>query len=303
MCKAFIFPGQGSQYVGMGEDLYKQSDLGKKYYEIAADILGFDLAAISFEGPDKELKQTQFTQPAIFTHSVVIDILLKEKEIVPDAVAGHSLGEFSALVSAEVLTFEDALNIVKVRSEEMAKAGTVSSGTMAAIIGGDEEQIKQICNQDGIVVPANLNAPGQVVISGDENAVTAAIETAKEIGIRRALALNVSGAFHSPLMAPAREPLSKVLNSVNFRDAKVPVYQNVTAMPIITSQEIKQNILDQLEKPVLWSKIITNMVGDGFNEFYEPGPGKILQGLNRRICPNSPTQSFGKLDQLVPHEV
>lgn len=303
MRKAFIFPGQGSQYVGMGEDLYKQSDIGKKYYETAADILGFDLAAISFEGPDEDLKQTQFTQPAIFTHSVIMDRLLKEKDIVPDAVAGHSLGEFSALVSAEVLTFEDALKIVKVRSEKMAKAGQASPGAMAAIIGGDEEQIKQICNQDGVVVPANLNAPGQVVISGDENAVTAAITTAKKIGIRRALLLNVSGAFHSPLMTLAREPLSEVLNFVNFRDAKVPIYQNVTAMPVITSQEIKQNILDQLEKPVLWSKIITNLAGDGINEFYEPGPGKILQGLNRRICPDYPTQSFAKFDQLVPHEV
>ena len=210
MHNAFLFPGQGSQYVGMGEDFYSNSEYAKEVYNNASDLLGFDLQEISFNGPDDILKQTQYTQPAIFVHSVIVDKFLKDKDIKPDAVAGHSLGEFSALVSANVISFEDALKIIKVRSTEMANAGKNSPGTMAAILGADDQQIKIICNQDGIVVPANINAPGQIVISGELKAVENAINTAKEIGVRRALALTVSGAFHSSLMSPARQPLLEI---------------------------------------------------------------------------------------------
>ena len=204
MHNAFLFPGQGSQYVGMGEDFYNNSNYAQDIYKTASDILGFNLQEFSFNGPEETLKETQYTQPAIFVHSIIVDKFLKEKDIRANAVAGHSLGEFSALVSADVLSFESALEIVKVRSSEMAQAGNNAPGTMAAILGADDDQLKIICNQNGVVVPANINAPGQVVISGEIKAIKNAIITAKEIGIRRALALNVSGAFHSPLMTPAR---------------------------------------------------------------------------------------------------
>ncbi len=295
---AFLFPGQGSQFVGMAKELYENNSTAKDFYTIANDILEIDIDKISFEGPDEILKQTQFTQPAIFIHSVIVNTLLEEKGIVPSAVAGHSLGEFSALVSAKVLSFEDALSVVKVRANEMAIAGENNPGSMAAILGADEEQINEICHQEGVVIPANLNAPGQVVISGEKNAVENAINTAKSIGIRRALPLNVSGAFHSPLMTPAREPLSKVLNSVNFNDAIIPVYQNVSANPVQSADEIKDNILKQLENPVLWSNIITNMNHDNYSTFIEVGPGKVLSGLNRRIIKNHQSTSIGTLEQI-----
>ncbi len=303
MHKAFLFPGQGSQYVGMGEDFYTNSDFVRETYDKASDLLGFDLKEISFNGPEETLKETQYTQPAIFVHSIIVDKFLKEKDKIPDAVAGHSLGEFTALVSADVLSFENALNIVKIRSSEMAEAGKIFPGTMAAILGADDDQLKIICNQDGIVVPANLNAPGQVVISGEIKAIGNAILTAKEIGIRRALALNVSGAFHSPLMAPAREPLKELMNSIKFNNAKIPVFQNVSAAPVSIASEIRDNILNQLENPVLWCDTILNLKKSGVTEFFEVGPGKVLKGLNKRIFPESTTFTCDKLDHLDTCEV
>ncbi len=298
MKKVFLFPGQGSQFVGMAKDLFDEFQFAKDRFQQAENILGYNLAEIAFEGPDDILKQTQYTQPAIFIHSVIVNDFLSSKGILPSAVAGHSLGEFSALVSAQVLTFEDALSIVKVRASEMAKAGNLHPGSMAAILGADENQLETICNQSGIVLPANLNAPGQVVISGEVDAIENAIITAKEIGIRRALPLNVSGAFHSPLMTPARVPLLEALDSVNFNDAKIPVYQNVSAEPVTKADELKLNIFKQLESPVRWSEIISNMNRDGFTSFFEVGPGKVLQGLNKRILAEHESSSIGTKDQL-----
>ena len=298
MNKAFLFPGQGSQFVGMAKDLFNEFQLAKNLFEEAEAILGYNLAKIAFEGPDEILKQTQFTQPSIFVHSVIINNILFDKGVFPLAVAGHSLGEFSALVAAEVLSFGDALSIVKVRADEMAKAGELQPGAMAAILGAEQDQLEVICDQNGIVLPANLNAPGQVVISGEVDAVGDAIITAKEMGIRRALPLNVSGAFHSPLMTPVRVPLLEALEAVNFRDAKVPVYQNVNAKPVTDANELKSNILKQLESPVRWAEIISNMNRDGFTSYLEIGPGKVLQGLNRRILMEHDSSSIGTKEQL-----
>ena len=303
MLNAFLFPGQGSQYVGMGEDLYKQSDSAKLLYHTASEILGFNLQDVSFRGPEDRLMETQFTQPAIFVHSIIVDKFLKDKDIKPDAVAGHSLGEFTALVSANVLSFEDSLKIVKVRSTEMANTHKQSPGTMAAILGADDKQLKIICKQDGIVVPANLNAPGQIVISGEINAIENAIITAKNIGAIRAFPLNVSGAFHSPLMSSARKPLSKIINNLRFKDPYIPVFQNVSATPVTKASIIQENILKQLEHPVLWSDTILNMKRQGITDFFEVGPGKVLNGLNRWIYPESTTINCDKLEHLEAYEV
>ena len=303
MHNAFLFPGQGSQYVGMGEDFYNNSNYAQDIYKTASDILGFNLQEFSFNGPEETLKETQYTQPAIFVHSIIVDKFLKEKDIRANAVAGHSLGEFSALVSADVLSFESALEIVKVRSSEMAQAGKNAPGTMAAILGADDDQLKIICKQDGVVVPANINAPGQVVISGEIKAIKNAIITAKEIGIRRALALNVSGAFHSPLMTPARQPLLDVIDSIEFNNAKISVYQNVSASPVTNATAIRANILNQLEIPVLWCDTILNLKQMGITDFYEVGPGKVLKGLNRQIFPESTTITCDKLEHLDVCEV
>ena len=303
MHNAFLFPGQGSQYVGMGEDFYNNANYAQDIYKTASDILGFNLQEFSFNGPEETLKETQYTQPAIFVHSIIVDKFLKEKDIRANAVAGHSLGEFSALVSADVLSFESALEIVKVRSSEMAQAGKNAPGTMAAILGADDDQLKIICKQNGVVVPANINAPGQVVISGEIKAIKNAIITAKEIGTRRALALNVSGAFHSPLMTPARQPLLDVIDSIEFNNAKIPVYQNVSASPVTNATAIRDNILNQLENPVLWCDTILNLKQMGITDFYEVGPGKVLKGLNRQIFPESTTITCDKLEHLDACEV
>ena len=285
----------------MGRDLYEAFPIARELYDRAVDILGFDLRRISFEGPEEELKQTQVTQPALFVHSVALEMLARERGLEPQATAGHSLGEFCALVSARALDFTDALLVVKTRGEEMARAGERTPGAMAVLLGADPDQVDRICSDAapaGVVVPANLNAPGQTVLSGDSAAIEKAVEVAKKMGIRRAVRLNVSGAFHSPLMAPARQALAAALDRAPFRDPQVPVYQNVTARAVRSAGEIKSNLLSQLEKPVLWEATIRRMWADGFTEYREVGAGKILQGLNRRILPEAVTAGLSSALEL-----
>ena len=301
MPKAFIFPGQGSQYVGMGSDFYSKSEKVRKLYRSAEKILGYNLAKISFNGPENKLNQTEFTQPAIFVHSVIMDDYLKNTGTNPEAVAGHSLGEFSALVSAGVVSFEDALQIIKVRSQSMADAEQVSPGTMAAIMGINNKQLKIICNQEGIVVPANINSPEQVVISGEIEAINNALITAKKLGIRKVIKLNVSGAFHSPLMQSAREPLKKVINSVNFNDTNTAIYQNVSPVENFEGEKVKQNLLKQLTSSVLWYDTIINMEKNNIDTIIEVGPKQVLSKLVQKISPQIKTISLDKLSDLVPN--
>ena len=295
---AFIFPGQGSQYIGMASDLYNSSSKIKARYSLAEEILGYNIAEISFSGSLEKLSRTIYTQPAIFLHSTIMDDILKSNDIYPHAVAGHSLGEFSALVSANVLKFDDALKIIKIRCEYMEKVGKYQSGGMAALIGANEKQSKLIDRQIQGIVLANINAPGQIVISGDKESINEAIDLAKNIGIRKSIMLNVSGAFHSPLMSKARIPLRDIINSVPFYDTKIPVYQNVHAKPEFQANKIMKNLISQLESPVLWSQTITNMLNSGIKNFYEVGPGKVLSGLNRRIDDAIITQNFDKIEDL-----
>mgnify|MGYP001189938063 CR=1 FL=1 len=306
MNNAWIFPGQASQKVGMGKDLFEETELGKQMFNQANDIMECDITSIIFNGPDKRLQQTQYTQPAIYIVSVIIGELLKNKGIRPSAVAGHSLGEYSALTIADVLDFKTGLLLVKTRSEEMAKAGKNTKGSMAAIIGLDNNLIKEICDQydgDGIVVAANFNCPKQVVISGTINAVKSIMNSAKKNGARMTVELNVSGAFHSPLMASAREALAEKLNSIEISDSQIPVYVNVDAKPVKNSNEIISSLIRQLENPVLWLETITNLKKDGFSSFLEIGPGKVLQGLNKRIDRLLQTKSIGSIEQISNYNV
>ena len=300
---ALLCPGQGSQFVGMGKEFSNQNLSSKEKYDIASEILGFNLSEISFNGPDEELKKTQYTQPAIFVHSYIGANELQNKYDIQFSIgAGHSLGEITALTVANSISFVDAVKIIKVRANSMAEAGDINPGTMAAIIGATDEQIEEVCKQTGIVVPANLNAPGQVVISGEVEAVNSAIETAKSIGIRRALPLNVSGAFHSPLMTSARENLTEIVNSINFKDSDFPIVQNATAEPTTKSDEIKKNLISQLESPVRWSQSIEKINESGIEKYIECGPGKVLSGLNRRILKNSINFNIGTPQQIDEFE-
>ena len=280
---AYVFPGQGAQFVGMGLDLYENHAQAQELFEDANEILGFSITDIMFEGTAEDLKQTKVTQPAIFLHSVILSKVLGE-EFRPDMVAGHSLGEFSGLVANGTLGFEDGLKLVSQRAMAMQKACELRPSTMAAVLGLEDAVVEKICAEtEGIVVPANYNCPGQLVISGEVDAINTACERLKEAGARRALVLPVGGAFHSPLMEPAREELAAAIENSKFNEPKCPVYQNVTTTGITVSKEIKENLIAQLTAPVKWTQSVQNMVSDGATRFVEVGPGKVLQGLVRKI--------------------
>ncbi|MBN2789256.1 MAG: ACP S-malonyltransferase [Candidatus Delongbacteria bacterium] len=284
---AFIFPGQASQYVGMGQDLYEKYEIAKIYYDKANEILGFDIKKVSFEGPLEDLKQTKITQPAIFIMSVILDKILKEKGVAPVMTAGHSLGEYSAHVCAGTMSFENALEVVKLRGAEMQKAGEDNPGTMAAVVGlQDENIVIEACNEAsaaGIVQAANFNSPGQTVISGSIEGVRKGMEIAKEKGAKIVKELVVSGAFHSPLMASAVEPLKNKLSSVEFSAPSIPVVPNVTALSSSDKNNLKDLLVDQVMSPVRWTKTIEEMISKGIDTFIEVGPGNVLQGLGKRI--------------------
>ena len=283
MKKAYVFPGQGAQFVGMGKDLYESSPLAKELFEKANEILGFRITDLMFEGTDEYLKQTKVTQPAIFLHSVILAKTLRE-EFKPDMTAGHSLGELSALVAAGALSFEDGLKLVYARALAMQKACEIEPSTMAAIIALPDEKVEEICNSiDDVVVPANYNCPGQIVISGSISGIDKACELMKEAGAKRALPLKVGGAFHSPLMEPARVELSQAIESTKFSVPVCPVYQNVSTTGETDPETIKANLISQLTSPVKWTQSVQNMIADGATEFVELGPGKVLQGLISKI--------------------
>jgi [acyl-carrier-protein] S-malonyltransferase len=289
--KAFIFPGQGAQFVGMGLDLYENHSIAQELFEQANDILGFSITDIMFEGTPEDLKQTKVTQPAIFLHSVILSKVMGEN-FKPDMVAGHSLGEFSALVTNGTLNFEDGLKLVSQRALAMQKACEAQESIMAAVLGLEDEVVEKICTEiSGVVVPANYNCPGQLVISGEIEAVNNACEKLKDAGARRALLLPVGGAFHSPLMESAREELAVGIENTNFSEPNCPIYQNVTTTAITVSKEVKGNLIAQLTAPVKWTQSVQNMVNDGANSFVEIGPGKVLQGLVRKIANDVETSS------------
>lgn len=280
--KAYVFPGQGSQFVGMGKDLYDNSGLAKDLFESANQILGFNITDLMFAGTDDDLKQTKVTQPAVFLHSVILAKTLGEN-FKPDMVAGHSLGEFSALVASGALSFEDGLKLVSKRAMAMQKACEQNPSTMSAIIGLEDAVIEQACAEIDGVVPANYNCPGQLVISGSNEGIDKANAKLTELGAKRAIKLSVSGGFHSPMMEPARVELEKAIDEVVFNKPICPVYQNVTAKPIVNPDEIKKNLVAQLTSPVRWTQTMQNMIADGLTEIVEVGPGAVLQGLMRKI--------------------
>jgi [acyl-carrier-protein] S-malonyltransferase len=288
---AHIFPGQGSQFPGMGLDLYQQSETAKKLFEQANAILGFRITDIMFEGTAEQLKETNVTQPAIFIHSVILSKVLSH-QAKPDMVAGHSLGEFSALVANQTLAFEDALRLVAIRAAAMQKACEKIPGTMAAVLGMEDTLVEKICSEtDGVVVAANYNCPGQLVISGEVEAVNRACEALKTAGAKRALVLPVGGAFHSPLMAPAREELAAAIEATQFNKPFCPVYQNATATAVLQPDEIKKNLILQLTAPVRWTQSVQQMIADGASLFTEIGPGNVLQGLVKKIDREAQTAS------------
>lgn len=281
--KAYIFPGQGAQFPGMGKNLFDSSDLAKDLFHQADEILGFGISRIMFEGTEEELKQTKVTQPAIFLHSVILAKTYPDFK--PDMVAGHSLGEFSALVANGILSFEDALNLVNIRALAMQEACEIEPSTMAAVLGLPDEKVEEVCASitDELVVPANYNCPGQVVISGSVKGIELACEKMKEAGAKRAMPLAVGGAFHSPFMEPARKKLEEAIQNITFHDPLCPVYQNVSTTGMTDLEMIKENLIAQLTAPVKWSQSIQNMIEDGATSFIECGPGKVLQGLVRKI--------------------
>lgn len=280
---AYIFPGQGAQFPGMGLDLYEKSPLAQELFEKANGILGFHITDIMFEGSAEDLKQTKVTQPAIFLHSVILAKTIGDN-FKPDMVAGHSLGEFSALVANGALTFDDGLKLVSQRAQTMQKACELQPSTMAAVLGLDDDIVEKVCAMtEGVVVAANYNCPGQLVISGEIEAIHKACETLKEEGARRALVLPVGGAFHSPMMEPAREQLASAIENTNFSKPNCPIYQNVTASAITDENEIKGNLISQLTAPVRWTQSVQQMVADGATHFTEVGPGRVLQGLVKKI--------------------
>ncbi len=281
---AYVFPGQGAQFSGMGKNLYQSSDAARLMFDKANEILGFEITNIMFEGTDEALKQTNVTQPAIFLHSVILASTIEDFK--PDMVAGHSLGEFSALVAAGALSFEDGLKLVSQRADAMQRACEKNPSTMAAILNLEDKVVEDICaGIDGVVVAANYNCPGQLVISGSIEAVTEACEQLKAAGAKRALILPVGGAFHSPLMEPAREELAKAIENTTFSTPSCPIYQNVNAQPSSDVETIKANLIAQLTAPVRWTQSVQNMVADGATKFVECGPGKVLQGLVKKIAP------------------
>ncbi len=290
--KAYIFPGQGAQFSGMGLDLFESSALAQDLFNQANDILGFSITDIMFEGTAEDLKETKVTQPAIFLHSVILAKTLGD-DFKPEMVAGHSLGEFSALVANGTLSFEVALELVSQRAQAMQKACEIKPSTMAAVLGLEDKIVEEICEQTpGIVVAANYNCPGQLVISGEIESINKACESAKEKGARMAMVLPVGGAFHSPLMEPAREQLAAAIENTTFNDPICPIYQNVTASAVSDASDIKNNLIAQLTAPVRWTQTIQQMIADGGTEFIELGPGKVLQGLMRKIDRNVATSGM-----------
>ncbi len=293
--KAYVFPGQGAQYVGMGKDVYENSPMAKELFEKANEILGFRITDLMFEGTDEDLKQTKVTQPAIFLHSVILAKNLGD-DFKPEMVAGHSLGEFSALVAAGALSFEDGLKLVYQRALAMQKACEIKPSTMAAIVGLEDNVVEEVCNAiDDIVVAANYNCPGQLVISGTFEGIDKACELLKEKGAKRALKLPVGGAFHSPLMEPARAELAEAIENTRFEIPVCPVYQNVDAKPQTDPESIKANLVSQLTAPVKWTQTVQNMLADGANHFTEIGPGKVLQGLIKKVDRSAQTAGISQL--------